>query len=278
MTNEPFVMRHGAFVMLDALGFRGIWKRHAPEAVVAQLGALAAAMQKEADRLAGPPGDWLSPLTFVKPVFLSDTIVFGLEMKPLDAINEKRATLGVTYDQHTLAAEAVRLAAHLAAVLQRRALVGTPALAYRGCISLGGFGMTDRFVIGEAVDEAAAFEKLPQGAFVVLGPSALDVPHLARDTGISPLMPYDVPLKGQKLLATRTVVPYELPDETEAAGGMPWDALIERLGSTFETDDPAQSDSVAEKKKNTLAFMSSVNPTERLTPEAFLLSIAQDYV
>jgi class 3 adenylate cyclase len=272
-------MRRGAFVMLDALGFRRIWERYPPEAVVAQLEALSIAMQGEAAKFVGPPGDRLSPVTFVKPVFLSDTIVFGLAMKPLAEVNANRAVLGVPLDEEGLAAEAVRLAAHFVAVLQRRAIVGTPPLAYRGCIALGTFGMTDRFIIGAAVDEAATVEKLPQGAFVVLTPGAAALPHFERETGISPLMRYDVPLKGKATapFSTRVVVPYELPEAPEGDRGVPWPRLVDRLATTFVTSDPARYEDVAEKKRNTLAFMAAINPAERLTPEAFLKKTLSEF-
>jgi hypothetical protein len=94
-------MRTGALVMIDALGFKGIWKRVPPEKVIEKLETLHQTATAEVERTAGteeeqakrreeeraqaeagwPRGQqW--PLESVEISFLSDTIVIGFGESP----------------------------------------------------------------------------------------------------------------------------------------------------------------------------------------------------
>src|ERR1041385_2163796 len=145
--------RVGAVAMIDALGFRGIWQKHSESAVLAKLQQLAEITGDEASDLqsvARAHGG--NVLEFVRPSFLSDTVVFAVASKPVDVVNQGLSETGwggiVQFDDSSLEGEAVRIAAELISVLIRRGLEDPVPLAFRGALAFGRFGMTDRFVIG----------------------------------------------------------------------------------------------------------------------------------
>ena len=128
-------------------------------------------------------------------------------------------------------------------------------LAYRGAISFGPLHIEDRYLIGEAVDEAAEWMDRAQGAFVFLTESA-------RAVHAPP--PDDVPL------ATRWRVPvrkamgsYNIVEiETCAAspfphGGGPLDGAHEVGDLILKTFDRAGSENahVVEMRANTKRFL-----------------------
>jgi hypothetical protein len=191
-------MRRGAVAVLDVLGFKGIWKRHAAVDVVATLQRLAETTAQQTRSIETAARDEDSAfIETMRAAFISDTIVFGLTTKEAARVNASEAhrELGIELTDADLGGEAVRLVAQFAAAVQRSALLEEPAFALRGCIAYGDFGMTDRFIIGEAVDEAASLHEEADGAFITLAPSAAVFKQPEQWWSEYPVTYYEVPLK-----------------------------------------------------------------------------------
>jgi hypothetical protein len=146
---------------------------------------------------------------------------------------------------------AVFIACKLASAIVAMGARTEPSLAYRGCISFGDFEVRDRFLVGPAVDEAAAANNLAQGAFVWLLPSAREVfglyaePSAAHPDYVRTYSPFEVPLKGGETYDTFAVSPYILAD-TEAAR----DEITSRILLTFSGGLDVQL-----KKQHTRRFL-----------------------
>jgi hypothetical protein len=211
-------MRRGAVAIIDALGFRGIWRRYPPDVILAKLKALASTTMDETGAVvnAAVP-DPTNAIEFLHVAFLSDSIAIAAAFKDHNALlseyEAKFSGLSIfrpTRDEYD--AWCVGLVASMVGVLQRRALTEAPALMYRGCIAFGEFAFEQNFLVGEAVDDAAAGLDRAQGAFVWLTPSANLLPcidhSLKGPMGKHPLIRYAVPLKGGDSYDTFCVVPF----------------------------------------------------------------------
>jgi hypothetical protein len=221
-------MKTGAVALIDALGFRGIWERHVPDDVLAELNTMK---------------DWLEtrvkaqfclqPWIQCEAAFLSDTIAISMA---LDESAENRDALSVLY-----------LAEVISWVLDR-ALRSSISLAYRGAIAVGSYEVSSHVLIGPAIDDAAYAHELAQGAVVWLSPGARDQvsqwltdhPQNAR------LVMFDVPLKGGDTFSTYTVSPLEQARDEDDAN------LLTR--SLLETFSSANID-VAVKRQNTVRHL-----------------------
>lgn len=238
-------MRRGAFALIDVLGFKGIWRRHPEDAVIRSLEALMATSQEDA-RLAMALGQIAD---FVAPVFLSDTVAFGLTARPLADVNATMKTSGeiVQFDEHTLDSWVVWHMGNFLAHLMRRALVAKVPMAFRGAIAFGRFGMTDRFIIGEAVDEAAPFHEAADAAIVGLTPSAEKFAQAEVPSPISKFFRYGIPKK-QGHWNTWAVLPWGEPEDPKLD-------LIDLYGRILATEEPSVQADVDRKRQNTLAFL-----------------------
>lgn len=167
-------MKRGVVAMLDALGFKGIWKRFDADAIVARLES--ARETEERFDLHGFD---------VQFAFLSDTVViacdFG-ERPPIEALYFVSFRVGY--------------------FLESMLTCEPPQLAYRGAIAAGDYLIKGNTIIGEAVDEAAIGEKKAEGPVVWLTESATQLlpdnfAPTADDAAQGPffLMPFDVTLK-----------------------------------------------------------------------------------
>ena len=243
----PLTMRRGAFALIDVLGFKGIWRRHPEDAVIRSLEALMATSQEDA-RLAmtlGPIAD------FVSPVFLSDTVAFGLTARPLADVNAAMKSSGeiVQFDEHTLDSWVVWHMGNFLAHLMRRALVAEVPMAFRGAVSFGRFGMTDRFIIGEAVDEAAPFHELADAAIVGLTPSAEKFAQAEAPSSISKFVRHGIPKKKEQgVWNTWAVLPWGEPEDPKLD-------LIDLYGRILATEEPSVRADVDRKRQNTLDFL-----------------------
>ena len=258
-------MRTGAFLMIDALGFKGIWRRpgleNQPELVIQKLANLQRQVGQYLDQQFGGPEmrgrmeqDQWSSFDLVQARFLSDTIVLAVAIKDFTRsfLNDTPAAGEPFYTMATKGL-AVHVACSLASAMLAAAAKSDPALAYRGCISCGDFEVHDNFLVGPAVDEAAAAIDLAQGAFVWLLPSALDVfmgfaeraHSRAQDGPTLPYLPFNVPLKGGDEFSTYAVSPCAL-----AGSSRDRDEIRSRIMDTFIGGLDVQI-----KKQNTLRFM-----------------------
>jgi hypothetical protein len=218
-------MERGVLVMLDALGFKGIWKRSSPQDVVAKLEHLKSVVERTADFLGEPLGK-MTPS--VKVRFLSDTIVIGVS----------------GHAEHDLS-----IAAHIAASAALDAVERPPVLAYRGAVAHGEYMISEQhFIVGPAVDDAAKHMDLAEGAFVWSLPSTNAAYPEATETAkrFALLQRFPVPLKSGAAYDTVSITPF-VPIMTTERRREVADAIL----ATFATDDVR----IAVKQQNTKAFL-----------------------
>jgi hypothetical protein len=228
-------MRRGALAMLDALGFKGIWERSAPDAVMKKLADLRAVVKTTADdhkrgiaALTKRDGKPLQDLE-IEVQFLSDTIVLGVSCTPADK---------------TCVAIASYLSSHVLALAAEQ----PPALALRGSIAFGDYLINDNFIVGRAVDDAASHMDLAEGAFVWLAPSARQLVPRAKLSWSKFLLPHRVPMKGGGSYLTPVVVPFASSDSDEER-----DKVSLAILGTFTSGNM----SIEIKRQNTTRFLKS---------------------
>src|SRR5207302_870517 len=162
------VMREGAFVLVDCLGFRGIWK-DSTEPLLKKLSNIRRTVDsglQESEISSMNPED-----VEVTIRLLSDTVAMGFQPKK-------------DFKNVELTGWAVELAVKVVPDIVRLYLEGDPALALRGCISVGQHLCDGNFLIGPAVDDAAKHMDEAQGAFIWLLPSATERYHAWKDSQI----------------------------------------------------------------------------------------------
>ncbi len=212
--------------MMDALGFKGIWKPDPGETEDGRSKSILERM-KELRREAKTfkmPEERQGPFV-VECECISDTIV-----------------VGVWPDKEKTPPElALPTAITVTAALCERSARRSPPLAYRGAIAFGRFAMAETFILGPAVDEAAGNMELAEGAFVWLTPSAV---KFAGGIGQSLAPRFPVPLKGGGSFETDVVRPWLARDLGQQA------ATAQAMLDAFKGPDL----SVQIKRQNTARF------------------------
>jgi hypothetical protein len=207
-------MKRGALVMMDALGFKGIWRNYDSDRVLEKLSKLVQATNAnlrqwtETNKLI----EVNTPTPLPQATFLSDTVVISTPFV---------GTPGATPEADAFAEwMGVRYVAMFASILMAEALETKPRLLYRGCLTVGRFAAADAFLVGPAVDVAAELAPLAQGAFVWLDASARTALRVGpgRDFGnhLVNLIEHPVPLKGGDTLKTLAVMPFGVFHERKA--------------------------------------------------------------
>ena len=269
-------MRRGTIAMFDALGFKGIWNRNPelreePELVTKKLHALSEKTEEIMNLRFGDDQKRRSLTTnprnvleFVGASFLSDTIVIGIALKPFEKIVEGWKMVSPKLklprrDYELFSAMATNICCDLASQVVAAAALSIPSLAYRGCVATGEFEMADRFILGPAVDEAAAGMSLAQAAIVWLTPSAEASLRQLTTVNTSSFIRYPVPLKGGDIYETFAISPFENVDNSERRK-----EITSSIIKTFESDDVSLD--VAVKKQRTAQFLMSC---EKAAEEAF---------
>jgi len=223
-------MKEGAVAMIDALGFRGIWGRCAPEEVIANMSNLKMKLESDLRDIS------TQPIMQFDATFLSDTIVLGLSLP--DSVGSNRDALSVIYVTDILTR-----------ILAWSARSSTP-LAYRGAVAYGEYEIQPHFIVGKAIDEAASYYELAQAAVVWLLPQARDIVanQLRGLPSNTHLVRFEVPLKAGDSFDSYTVSPLlQARDDHDAH------ALTSALLDTFQ---PLSVD-VAVKKQNTIKHLSA---------------------
>jgi hypothetical protein len=251
-------MRRGAVAFMDALGFKGIWKRHPNHRdVLEKLRRLRTAAETAKDEAVKERRIVVAETKRSLATF-SDTIFFACSATSLSAAEGSvgnRAEQSVRKAAVEFAGLAVTCAV-LAHVIAEAARDPVP-LAFRGAIAFGEYSAEEEFVIGPAVDEAAAAHEAADAAIVWLCPSAVEVLQKFQpsDAAIVKLRELerkyllnecDVPLKQGRSYRTAVVQPFAAVESSKI------DASIERTLSTFGSHDV----DVAVKKQNTSKFLS----------------------
>lgn len=234
----------GVVVILDALGFRGIWSREDARKVLSRMKSL----RRAALRLQGRDrsGVLVSDYGFRHRVrCMSDTIVVTVVAKGPKA--PKRALY-----------RAMLSASMIAGDIMFDALYGSPTLLFRGCIAAGEMKEDVDFLIGPAVDEAAERFEKADGPFLWMAPSALDINQRYADTymdRIEPMimLPYTVPLNDGSKIKSSTFSYFSLGYETDEKEGERRAETRRRLLEAFGRDPLTPS--VSSKKQNTLLFL-----------------------
>jgi hypothetical protein len=122
-----------AVALIDALGFKGIWKAEKPSDVLATLKGF----RQVAQEMTGAVNQWPSPVAF-HAQSISDSLVFAAAS--VDPVHAPRMLdlLGVAVARFI-----------------RNALLSDLPLLFRGCITIGPGFLEDGIVLGEAIDCAA---------------------------------------------------------------------------------------------------------------------------
>ena len=223
-------MRDGVVVMLDALGFKGIWKPgpgETEEQRATQVLQRMKRLRQAVKRFKSPEAP--EGVVAIECECISDTIVVGVWPNMEKVI----APVGMV------------VALSITSLLCDRSAREAPPLAYRGAVAVGGFDMEDGFFLGPAVDEAAGHMEQAEGAFVWLGPSALSfVQQIKQVVGV--MAPaYAVPLKGGASFDTFAVTPWMSQDLGDQA------KIAQTLLDTFDRPEL----SVQIKRQNTAKFL-----------------------
>jgi hypothetical protein len=194
----------GSVGIIDALGFKGIWRRHSPDAVAATLRearrigtkmAKDVLMYEAVQHVYAASGGHIPEISALS---FSDNIFFtAVVPEARDRLAALAATTGV-------------VAAGLSYIMRTTSQAEVPII-YRGVISAGDciIDTESSLFIGEAVDEAGDLYEEADGAFVWLSPSAasLDYSEWSYGAWSELLVDYDVPLKGGRSFGTKVVNP-----------------------------------------------------------------------
>jgi hypothetical protein len=187
-------MDEGALVLVDCLGFRGIWNRVEPQQLIGRLQA----METEATKRVIP--GYSSTMLSFGPVrfhlrLLSDTVALSVqyEPRPPDVPNQAQQNLLVS------------IACESASVLATLFIDHDIPLPLRGCISFGHHLCEGNFLIGPAVDEAAEYMNEPEGAFIWVLPGAAERNNafLNRSLGLIERQPKETLSNAMALAAKR---------------------------------------------------------------------------
>jgi hypothetical protein len=222
-------LEDGAVAILDALGFKGIWKTPHPSWIVESLSKARNAARRRAKFENTFGSQRMNVATF------SDTIVITTQPeepsgRPLFALTH--AAAGVCASK------------------------GRVPLAFRGCITVGKVLVSEDVFIGDAMDEAAQWYEAANASLVWLTPAAAAKHGIVSETDLE-VMPWEVPLKGGVTLETLVVNPFsvvahasdEYQDDTI---DQRLDELEARLLARLRLS--AQIDVVA-KRQNTMRFL-----------------------
>lgn len=232
--------------MIDALGFKGIWKRHEFDKILERLEHIQQAAQSEQEHYRTNFPMLSSALKYELEIrFLSDTIVIAARSHPLvwgpnraflvDNMKEDDwERMAAQGEARRLANEFIALKAATGALayIQAAALAGAsgrpdlPLLNYRGAVAYGEYLVHDNFLIGQAVDDCGAMYEQSDGAFIVFHDSAADFwdqCQKARET-IESLIVRTGQITQQDIKSYMTlceVVSYPVPMKTEPKGCLP---------------------------------------------------------
>jgi hypothetical protein len=159
-------MKEGALILVDCLGFRGIWNRVDPEQLIGRLHSI------EAEAFSRVVPKYSSSMLSFGPVrfhlrLLSDTVVLSIQY---EAAAYSKGAEPDERQKNLL----VSVACESAAVLARLFIDSDVPLPLRGCISFGRHLCEGNFLIGPAVDQAAEYMNEPEGAFIWVLPAVAE--------------------------------------------------------------------------------------------------------
>ena len=232
-------MREGALALIDCLGWKGIWQGIDESVLIAKLDMIQVEVKAEVDKINCEHHDLSYGSIEAQIRLISDTVAVSIQYE-----NDVPLVDDITK------AYLVRTASLSVVRIQRLFLDREPRIVLRGCISYGNHLVVSNFIIGPAVDEAAAHYELAEGAFVWLLPSA-GVPYnyanlLLHDIG-SLLILYNMPLKGGTRLKSLVINPLYLENSTDRRNLVSI-AFLQSMGRVNRLD-------VWLKRQNTMDFL-----------------------
>ena len=239
-------MRNGAVVIMDVLGFKGIWQRYEAKSILQGMRVfekMVYAAERLTEETEGDVWDFgVQPKYRFR--FMSDTLIVGCWL-------QGQARAGASQDVAAAASLYLlcRLTSRLLAVATG---LGFP---FRGCITTGEFDMLRNFVIGPAVDEAAEWADKADGAIVWLRPCAVTLYKMFGPSRSKRhvFYPYKVPIKNSTPIRTAVINPRG--DERRNTSKRDLADLLEY----FDVGKPG----VATKLKNTKEFFEYVIGPDR---------------
>jgi len=199
----PMPMSLGAVGFIDALGFKGIWRKSDPDEVAETLkaGRHAAQSMREwmetaaIEHVTQAAGEFPT----VSAVAFSDSFLVAVLVPKADV--RERALAG-----------AVGVVACGLSHIVRTAALGRVPLTFRGVITTGDciIDPDHQVFIGPAVDEAGELMDLANGAFTWLAPSAAGLDYSVWEDGYwhDLFADYRVPLKNGSSIQTKVVNPF----------------------------------------------------------------------
>ena len=215
-------MKEGALVLVDCLGFRGIWNRVDAKRLIGRLQSMEKLAAERIIPKYSAANLSYGPLRFHLRL-LSDTVALSIQYEANSRDNPEQRQLDL------LASIACDSASVLATLFIDSDDMPLPL---RGCISFGRHLCEGNFLIGPAVDEAAEYMNEPEGAFIWVLPGAAERTHRFR-TRASTLIqgvPKEMVLRGLTIAAERGVNDAKEILKHPDAGT---DAYLEALRETF---------------------------------------------
>lgn len=164
-------MQEGAFVLIDCLGFKGIWKRTDPELLLQKFSKLGPSIQERLGKLELLFSFGESERLRIHNRLLSDTVAISLQLEGREGGEYSDS------DRQVL----VCCACLITPLVMYWFLEGDPPLVLRGCVTYGRHFIENNFIAGPAIDEAAEYMNLAEGALVWLHPSAATLYRECRD-------------------------------------------------------------------------------------------------
>ncbi|MFI5397216.1 MAG: hypothetical protein ACHQ9S_16885 [Candidatus Binatia bacterium] len=202
--------------VLDALGFRGIWKRRDAKAVLDRMKSISTESKRLAEEVWTSDyqnrefGAWKAKDIVrleTKVVHFSDSVIVCCESKPGPAFAHRpheQLRFGTSLELFSLNYLAFALSMIVAEGASEE-----PRFLYRGAVAAGSFWFEEpSSILGEAIDEAAASERMAEAAVVhycesarrIFDDSQLWCPAVVKD--------YPVPVKGERTIRTHVVNPF----------------------------------------------------------------------
>jgi hypothetical protein len=155
-------MQEGAFVLIDCLGFKGIWKRTDPDLLLQKFSRLGPSIQERLGNLEILFSFSGTDQLRIHNRLLSDTVAISFQFETQEGAEYSDTDRGLL----------VFCACLITPLVMHWFLEEEPPLVFRGCITYGKHFIENNFIAGPAIDEAAEYMNLAEGAFVWLHPNA----------------------------------------------------------------------------------------------------------
>ncbi len=197
-------MKKGAFALIDCLGWKGIWQRSSESALIEKLERIQDEVKAVEDKFNSQHCDM--PIK-AQILLISDTVAISIQYENDESL------INNTYKSYL-----VRAASLSVVGIQKLFLAEKPRIVLRGCITYGDHVVVKNFIIGPAVDEAANYYEIAEGALVWLHRSAgihYSQANLLQDDIHSLFIPYDMPLKTGARLKSLVLNPLYLENSAD---------------------------------------------------------------